>query len=134
LRNLLDLLCGRYEGSLERMFATDMSSLREELLSVNGIGPETADSILLYAGQMPSFVVDTYTYRILARHGWIGFEAGYYEIKDYFESELPADVPLYNEFHALLVRTGNEYCRPQPRCTACPLRELLPRGGPLAPE
>ena len=80
--------------------------LREELLSLNGIGPETADSILLYAGELPTFVVDTYTHRVLARHGWIGYEAQYYEIKDAFESELEQDVALYNEYHALLVRVG----------------------------
>ena len=79
LRSLLSLLVDRYDGDLDRMFRTRLPSLREELLSVNGIGPETADSILLYAGELPAFVVDTYTYRVLARHGWIGFDAGYDE-------------------------------------------------------
>jgi endonuclease-3 related protein len=131
LRNLLALLVERYDGSLEAMFQTGLSSLREELLSINGVGPETADSILLYAGGMPSFVVDAYTHRVFARHGWIGFDAGYYEIKDHFESGLPQDAALFNEYHALLVQVGKEHCRKTPRCEGCPLAELLPSGGPL---
>ncbi len=74
LRNLLKLIVERHDGSLEAMFRTDLAALREELLGVSGIGPETADAILLYAGSLPTFVVDTYTHRILARHGWIGYE------------------------------------------------------------
>ncbi len=117
------------------MFETALPDLRRQLLEVHGIGPETADSILLYAGLMPSFVVDTYTHRIFARHGWIGFEADYHELQDYIQHELPADVPLYNEFHALLVRVGKDYCRKsKPRCAECPLREVLPPGGPLEPD
>ena len=83
-----------------------MPELRRQLLDVHGIGPETADSILLYAGHLPSFVVDAYTHRIFARHGWIGFDADYQQIQDYVQDELPADAALYNEFHALLVRRG----------------------------
>jgi endonuclease-3 related protein len=123
-----------YGGSLDAMFQTELSTLREKLLGVHGIGPETADSILLYAGRMPTFVVDTYTHRVLARHGWIGYEAGYDEIKDYFESALPADEPLYNEYHALWVRLGKDYCRrTNPKCETCPLRELLPAGAIVEP-
>jgi endonuclease III related protein len=134
LRNLLKLIVERYEGSLEAMFHVHLATLREELLGVNGIGPETADAILLYAGGLPTFVVDTYTHRVLARHGWIGYEAGYDEIKDHFESSLPADAALYNEYHALLVRVGKEYCRKtEPKCAACPLCELLPSGGIVEP-
>jgi len=130
LRNLLRFLLEQYGGSLEAMFRTDLATLREQLLAVHGIGPETADAILLYAGGLPSFVVDTYTHRILARHGWIGFDAGYHEIKELCESSLPADAELYNEYHALLVRVGKEYCRrAAPRCEQCPLRELLPESG-----
>jgi endonuclease III related protein len=134
LHNLLRLVVDRYDGSLERMFQSDLGSLREELLAINGIGPETADSILLYAGNYPTFVVDTYTYRILARHGWIGFEARYDEIKDYFESGLERDASLYNEYHALLVRVGHVHCRKRPQCRGCPLETLLPHGGPYQPE
>jgi endonuclease III related protein len=131
LKNLLDFLFVRYRGSLKRMFAADLPTLRAELLGVNGIGPETADSILLYAGNLPSFVVDTYTQRVLRRHGWIERDADYHAVKRRFESELPADAALYNEFHALLVRVGNRHCRKTPDCEHCPLADLLPPGGPL---
>ncbi len=135
LRSLLEFIVERYDGSLEQMFATHPATLRDELLGVHGVGPETADSILLYAGEMPVFVVDAYTHRVLSRHGWIGFDAGYHEIQDHFQSSLPQDVALYNEFHALLVRVGNRYCRKtRPKCGECPLAELLPDGGPLQPE
>jgi endonuclease-3 related protein len=134
LRNLLRLVVEVYEGSLDAMFARGLSSLREELLGVSGIGPETADAILLYAGQMPTFVVDTYTHRVLARHGWIGYEADYHEIKEYFESSLPPDAALYNEYHALLVRLGKDYCRKTgPKCDACPLGPMLPASGVVEP-
>jgi len=129
LGNLMRYVVEAYDGDLDAMFAVDLETLREELLAVNGIGPETADSILLYAGGLPTFVVDTYTHRILARHGWIDFEAGYYEIKDHFESALAEDVALYNEFHALLVRVGHHHCRKTPKCEGCPLEEMLPEGG-----
>jgi endonuclease III related protein len=135
LWSLLKFLVERYDGSLEAMFATSLPELRQQLLDVHGVGPETADSILLYAGKLPSFVVDTYTHREFSRHGWIGFDADYHEIQDSIQSELPQDVQLYNEFHALLVRLGKDYCRKSnPRCAECPLRELLPPGGPLEPE
>lgn len=134
LRNLLELIVKRYGGSLEQMFSTPMDVLREELLAVQGVGPETADSILLYAGNLPTFVVDAYTHRVLARHGWIGFDADYYQIKEYFEDQLEPDVQLFNEYHALLVRVGHLHCRRQPKCNGCPLEEMLPEGGPLTPE
>ncbi len=135
LRNLLRLVMDRYGGSLEAMFSNHPAALREELLSVQGIGPETADSILLYAGNMPVFVVDAYTHRVLSRHGWIDFQADYHEIQDLFHSSLPEDVQLFNEYHALLVRLGKDYCRKRsPRCGDCPLAGLLPEGGPLEPD
>ena len=133
LRNLLKLVVEDYQGSLDEMFQTGPSELRERLLSVNGVGPETADSILLYAAGLPSFVVDTYTHRVFARHGWIGFDAGYDEIKEHFQSGLEEDVALYNEYHALLVRVGHLHCRKRNRCEGCPLEDLLPHGGPLEP-
>lgn len=134
LRNLLKLLVEQYDGDLETMFQTSLATLREELLSINGIGPETADSILLYAGNLPSFVVDTYTLRVFARHGWVGFDTEYHELQDFFESGLDSDVALYNEYHALLVRVGKEHCSKTPRCQGCPLAALLPEGGPREPE
>jgi len=130
LRHLLAFLVNRYGGSLEAMFRTGLPELREQLLAVHGIGPETADSILLYAGALPAFVVDTYTHRVFARHGWIGFDADYYQLKEHFESGLPTDARLFNEYHALLVRVGKVHCRKTPKCQGCPLAELLPPGGP----
>src|SRR5262245_11514044 len=130
LRNLLKFAVDEYGGSLDAMFRTDPSTLREQLLAIHGIGPETADVILLYAGGLPTFVVDTYTHRVLGRHGWIGYDADYHEIKDYFESALPTDANLYNEYHALLVRVGKDYCRKTgPKCDECPLKCMLPDSG-----
>jgi endonuclease III related protein len=135
LRSLLEFLVTRWDGSLEAMFQTDLQRLREELLTVNGIGPETADSILLYAGGLPVFVVDAYTHRIFARHGWIGFDADYHQTQDYIQSCLPEDVRLYNEYHALLVYAGKHYCRKtKPNCRECPLKEMLSGDGALEPE
>lgn len=135
LRSVLEFLVGRYDGSIERMFAGDLSALRAELLAVHGVGPETADSILLYAGGLPAFVVDAYTHRVFARHGWIDFHADYHAVQDHFQGGLPEDVDLYNEYHALLVHLGKHYCRKtSPKCHQCPLAEWLPDGGPLQPE
>jgi endonuclease III related protein len=135
LRSFLEFFVERYGGSPEAMFRTSLTELREELLGVHGIGPETADAILLYAGGLPIFVVDAYTHRVLARHGWIGFDADYHQIQDYVQSELPQEAPLYNEFHALLVRLGKNYCvKTNPKCAECPLQELLPNGRPLEPD
>jgi endonuclease III related protein len=135
LRSMVQFLVERYDGSLDAAFGADVGTLREELLSVHGVGPETADSILLYAGGLPIFVVDRYTHRIIARHGWIGFDADYFTVQDYFQSGLPDDAPLFNEYHALLVHLGKHFCRKSnPNCTECPLAEMLPPGGPLEPE
>ena len=128
------MLVDRYNGSLENMFSTDLAPLRRELLEVNGVGPETADSILLYAGGLPVFVVDTYTHRIFARHGWVSFECDYHALQEHFQSGLEEDVPMYNEYHALLVRVGHAHCRKTPRCDGCPLAELLPAGGMIEPD
>jgi endonuclease-3 related protein len=134
LRSLLQFLVENYDGSLTAMFAVDRPTLRAQLLGVHGIGPETADAILLYAGGLPTFVVDTYTHRILARHGWIDYDADYYEIKELCESSLPADSALYNEYHALLVRVGKDFCRRTlPKCEGCPLACLLPDSGVTLP-
>lgn len=117
----------RHGGSLDRMFAEPLPALREDLLGVSGIGPETADSILLYAGGKPSFVVDAYTWRLLTRHGFVAEETTYDEMKSLFEENLPADVPLFNDFHAQIVRVGKEFCRKsEPRCDdGCPLAPFL---------
>ena len=130
LRHLLRFIIEEFDGSLDAMFATDLATLRERLLAIHGIGPETADAILLYAGGLPTFVVDTYTHRILARHGWIGYDDNYHEIKEHFEAALPADSQLFNEYHALLVRVGKDFCkRAAAQCEHCPLAGLLPPGG-----
>ncbi len=124
LKNLLDFIAQEYDGSLEAMFAEELHSLREKILTVKGIGPETADSILLYGGNKPVFVVDAYNHRIFARHGIVAEEDGYHEIQEYFALNLPEDVPLYNEYHALIVRTGKEFCKKsRPLCSRCPLGE-----------
>jgi endonuclease III related protein len=132
LRSLLEFLVKRYGGSIEAMFRTPLAKLRQELLSVHGVGPETADSILLYGGAMPSFVVDAYTYRIFSRHGWIDLESDYHQIQEYFQDHLPADARMFNEYHALLVRLGKHHCKKsEPLCKTCPLKSLLPPGGPV---
>jgi endonuclease III related protein len=121
LRNFLDLLFTGYQGSLELMAAADPEQLREALLRVKGIGPETADSIMLYALDQPTFVVDAYTFRILSRHVLIPEACTYEELRSRFLSDLPAEIPLYQEYHAFFVQLGKEFCRPKPRCEVCPL-------------
>ncbi len=127
LQNLLQCINDETEGDLELFFDQDVDALRHTLLGVKGIGPETADSIILYAAQKPVFVVDTYTHRFLSRHGQIGEESSYYEIQEVMTSSLPMETALYNEYHALIVCLGKEFCRKKnPRCQACPLRDFTP--------
>ncbi len=121
LKAFVRFLYERYKGSLEEMFAEDLWQLRGKLLQIDGIGPETADSILLYAGCKPIFVVDAYTRRILLRHGFINEKASYTDIQMLFMKRLPRDVYLYNQYHALLVNTGKLFCAKNPRCRSCPL-------------
>jgi endonuclease-3 related protein len=122
-----------YGGSLKRMFLTPTSELREKLLSVHGIGPETADSILLYAGNHPVFVVDAYTHRIFGRHGITDGKADYERVRALVETSIPQRPELFNELHALIVNTGKNWCRKAaPRCEECPLRPLLPANSPLS--
>ena len=124
LRNFLQWLFDEYGGDVAALENVETSRLREELLGVSGIGPETADSILLYALNRPVFVVDTYTARVMVRHGLVEPEIDYQQLQDLFESHLEPDVPLFNEYHALLVRVGKEFCKPKPKCPACPLEPL----------
>jgi endonuclease-3 related protein len=154
LKTFINFLDERYSGSLARMFAGPTDKLRAEFLALNGVGPETADSILLYAGNHPVFVVDAYTRRLLERHGAITAKARYGEIRQLVEQALQQAVPEsliinipgsdprhrvsrmssatrselaqhYNELHALIVRAGNQFCRSTPHCEGCPLQHLL---------
>ena len=124
IKSFLDFLHGEYGGIMEEMFHENLRTLRRKLLSVKGIGDETADSILLYAGGKPVFVVDAYTRRILLRHTIINEENGYGEIQKLFMESLPRKASLYNQYHALFVHTGKIYCRKEPLCTHCPLNVL----------
>jgi endonuclease-3 related protein len=122
-----------YRGSLNRMFAAPTTQLRSQLLAVRGIGPETADSILLYAGKHPVFVIDAYTRRILERHHLAHTGNSYEELRQLLESSLPTNHQLFNEFHALIVHVGKNFCRPKdPRCSQCPLARFLPQSNQSA--
>jgi endonuclease-3 related protein len=125
LKSLMDFLWAECGGRVEALADTPVNEAREKLLGVKGIGPETADSILLYAAGVPTFVVDAYTHRILNRHGLVPEEAGYEEVKAVFCDNLEPDVDMFNKFHALLVECGRLHCKPNPRCGGCPLEELL---------
>jgi endonuclease III related protein len=131
LKSFVRFVRREYQGSLPKMFRAPTSVLRQQLLGVHGIGPETADSILLYAARHPVFVVDAYTRRILERHGLASAKLSYEDVRQLFEQSLSPDVALYNEFHALIVHTGKHFCRPrEPRCGECPLKALLPATPP----
>ena len=133
LKAFVRFLQTNYGGSLKRMFQTPTAELREKLLAVHGVGPETADSILLYAGSHPVFVVDAYTHRIFERHGIVNGKPNYERVRTFVEASLPRDPVLFNEFHALIVNTGKSWCRKSaPRCDACPLREFLPATSSLS--
>lgn len=121
LRSFLEYFVDAYDGDVDAMRDRSVYALREELLSVKGIGPETADSILLYALDKPTFVIDTYTKRILSRHDVCDEFATYDDLQDMFMSALPEDVQLFNEYHALIVETAKDFCRKNPLCDECPL-------------
>ncbi len=125
LLNLLQMIKDLYDGDPERMLADEVETARERLLAVSGIGEETADSILLYAGNQPIFVVDAYTYRICSRHQLIDDECDYRSLQEIFMGNLRHDAALFNEYHALLVMAGKHYCKKKmPLCERCPLREV----------
>lgn len=124
LKSFIQFLCEQYGGSMKRMGKEDARILREQLLSVHGIGSETADSILLYALKKPLFVIDAYTKRILSRHGIVGDDKPYSDFQELFHLSLERDVRLYNEYHALFVATGKFFCKPKPLCAECPLLSL----------
>jgi endonuclease III related protein len=127
LKNLVGFIRDRYSGSLPKMFSSDPKELRKGPLRVSGIGPETADAVLLYGAKMPFFVVDAYTKRVFSRHGIIASAADYQTVQRLFMDNLPADTRLYNEFHALIVGVSKAHCRKnEPLCNSCPLAIILP--------
>lgn len=125
LRNLLDMIGRYYDGRLDSFLNDGFLIARERLLSVKGIGPETADSILLYACGQAIFVVDAYTHRVFSRHGLVAEETDYHAMQTLFMDHLPPDPVLFNEFHALIVRVAATYCKKNnPQCEECPLRRI----------
>lgn len=123
LKEFLEYFFINYNGDIKKISLVPVSALREELLGVYGIGEETADSILLYALNKPVFVVDAYTKRIFSRHGFIKNDASYRDVQNLFSKNLKKEVKLFNEYHALIVRLGKEYClKSKPRCEICPLK------------
>jgi endonuclease-3 related protein len=124
LKNFIARVHEGFGEDIEAFLGRSVATLREELLAINGIGRETADSIILYAAGKCTFVVDAYTCRVLLRHYLIDAESDYEMVKDFLESSLPEDVELYNDFHAQFVAVGKKYCRPTARCPGCPLEHL----------
>jgi endonuclease-3 related protein len=127
LRAFLDFLEQEYGGRVEAMRSEEPQDLRRKLLAVHGIGPETADSIALYAAGHPFFVVDAYTRRIFARLGHLRGGESYGEVQSFFTRALPPDPELFNDYHAQLVRLAKEACRTKPRCALCPLDAVCPK-------
>ncbi len=121
LKHFVDFFLKEYGGRMAVMKQEEAEVIREKLLGVNGIGPETADSIILYALEKPVFVVDAYTKRVLSRHTVMDHDAPYDSFQELFHSNLKRDVRLFNEYHALFVRVAKEHCRTKPRCGKCPL-------------
>lgn len=124
LKALVRFIMEEYNGCVTAMGAEELPRLREKLLAIRGVGPETADSILLYGCYKPIFVSDAYTKRIMVRHGMVGDDAGYHEMQSLFMDHLPPDVSLFNQFHAMIVHTGKTFCRKKPHCSGCPLAGL----------
>ena len=122
LKSFVNFLFEEYDGDLKKMGRERLIELREKLLGVKGIGPETADSILLYGLKKPIFVIDAYTRRILSRHGMITEKASYEEVQRLFMDHLRLDEKLFNEYHALLVHLGKAVCKKIPECETCPLK------------
>ena len=123
LKNFLKFLSS-HQFNLSRIAAIKTPLLRRELLDVNGIGPETADSILLYAFNKPMFVVDTYTRRVFSRHKLVSPNANYETLQDLFMRNLPKRRKMFNEYHALIVQLGKDICRPKPKCAFCPIKNI----------
>ena len=132
LKHFIHMLAEEFGGDLDALFALPTASLRETVLGVTGIGPETADSIVLYAAARPVFVVDAYTARILYRHALVESDAAYDDLQALMAGALPDDVDLLKEYHALLVAVGKRHCKKRmPQCAGCPLERLLEDGQPV---
>ena len=125
LRRLAQWWIEEMNEDVEAFRSADVHDLRASLLAIKGIGPETADSIVLYAAELATFVVDTYTARVCVRHGLMEPGASYEDIQSLFEYALPRDVALYQDYHAQLVEVGKNYCRKRPKCAGCPVRGVL---------
>ena len=132
LRAFVDTMVEQHGASLNRLFKGNTTTVRERLLAINGVGPETADSMLLYAGGHHSFVIDAYTKRIFERHGWCGTDADYDTLQSLCTDSLnqkrgAEELDYWRDYHAQLVAIGNRYCKPRnPLCGQCPLESLLP--------
>lgn len=124
LKHFVSFLVQDYGGKIEKIKKDETETARQKLLGVNGIGPETADSIILYALERPVFVIDSYTKRVLSRHNIMEHDATYDSFQELFHSNLKREVRLFNEYHALFVRLAKEHCRTKPRCDGCPLGEV----------
>ncbi len=123
LKNFVQILMDQFKGRIERMFALSLPELRDLLLSIWGIGAETADSIILYGARKKIFVVDAYTRRIFSRHGFFPEEHSYEEVQNFFHQSLPKKLKIFNEYHALIVNIGKNFCRKVPLCHLCPLNQ-----------
>lgn len=124
LKLMVEYLITEYNGDIDAMCKKELAALRSELLSLNGIGRETADSIILYACNKPIFVVDSYTYRVFNRHGLLDEQTGYDDIQQMFMDNLDHDPGMFNEYHALIVELAKNFCKARPLCEGCPLSEL----------
>lgn len=131
LKAFVGFLFREYDGSLEKLFSLPKDGLRQALLGVWGVGPETADSIILYAAGKPSFVVDAYTRRIFERVGFLNGSESYDDVKAFFEGNLPVDAQLFNEFHALIVEHAKRHCKKKPVCAGCPVIDYCKAGRSL---
>ncbi len=131
LKAVVRFIAEHYQGNLDRMREESLEKLREKWLTVYGVGPETADSILLYALNKPIFVVDAYTKRIFSRHGLVDLNDSYEDVQAFFMRHLPCEVQLFNEYHALVVETGKTFCRKKPKCEDCPLNGIGKSGKTL---
>jgi len=131
LRHFCRYLIDTHHSNMESLASLPLPKLRRQLLDIHGIGPETADDIILYACHKPVFVIDAYTRRIFGRHGLLDKHVPYEDGRAFFENHLERDVALFKEFHALIVLTGKDYCKSAPQCENCPLAPLLKKGQPL---